>query len=138
MRAHYKMTRDFEKMHDLHKKAFPGEEPREFESGDICWIIYDSKGMIIGFCSVKPVDSDSVFLSRAGIFRKGQGLHRDSIKYRLKWIKRQGYAWALTYASTDNHPSVANLIRCGFELYDPDWAYCGRKGFLYFRKKLDN
>ena len=129
----FKKTSDLDRLKKLHKKAFPGEYVRNFE-GDVCWLIY-YRDKLAGFCSVKDLGDGSLFLSRAGVFVKGVGLHRRAIRHRLRWAKRNGFAWVVTYVHIENFKSIANLIRCRFELYTPEENYAG-KGFLYFRKIL--
>lgn len=128
-----KKTKDLKHMARLHKKAFPGENVRNFKD-DVCWLI-KINGTVRGFCSIKDLGDGSIFMSRAGVFRNRKGLHRLAIRHRLKWAKRNGFAWAVTYTHVENFRSIVNLIRCGFELYIPEERYCGKE-FLYFRKVL--
>lgn len=129
----FKMTKNYSHLNKLHKRAFPGEYVRDF-TGDVCWFIYFN-GKLAGFCSIKDLGDDSIFLSRSGVFLSRKGLHRKSIAHRLRWARRNGFSWAVTYVSIDNFKSMANLVRSGFEIYEPASDYAG-KGFLYFRKKL--
>ena len=130
----FKMTKDFSLLKKLHKKAFPGEYVRDFRSGDVCWLIYlDNK--IVGFCSLRQYESDSVFLSRSASFKPGIGIHKKSIRHRLNWCKRHKIKWAITYVHIDNFKSLVGLVKSGFEIYEPSWDYAGKE-FLYFRKRV--
>lgn len=136
MNLHFKKikTEEIDVLEELHKDAFPGEDVRDF-SKDTAWIVLDGNKNIVGFCSVAPLIAGEAFLSRSASFQSGAGIHRASIRYRLRWLKRNGFKVAVTYTSVDNFKSISGLIRCGFLLYQPEWDYAG-KGFLYFKKKL--
>lgn len=117
----------------LHEQAFPGEHIRDF-SDDTGWLVMRRK-TIVGFCTVAPLNKTDAFLSRAGSFKPGIGIHKATIRHRLRWLKRHGYKWAVTYVSHDNYNSVGNLIRCGFRFYKPEWQYAG-PGYFYLQKKI--
>lgn len=134
---HFKLCKDYELLKQLHLKAFPLEEPRDFKShADMAWVIksYDYQ-RIIGFCSLSQIDPNTIFLSRAGAFSRGQGIHRASIRHRLSWAKYHGISVAITYCSFDNYKSIYNLIRCGFDIYEPEWEYVG-KDFMYLKRNI--
>lgn len=132
MGSYFKLTKDYEALRAMHARFFPGEDIRDFTK-DKCWFIMNDQGRRVGFCSLRVCAEDTVFFSRIGVSEKGHGHHRKAISYRLKWAKRNGYKWVVTYASVDNYASIANLIKLRFELYEPEYDYAG-KGFLYFRK----
>lgn len=118
----------------LHKEAFPGEDVRDF-SEDVAWLVRHGKHLV-GFCSVGTrLGKQESFMSRSASFKNGIGVQRACIRYRLRWLKRHGYKCAVTYTSYDNFKSTANLIRCGFQFYRPEWEYAG-KGYHYLIKKI--
>ena len=136
MKIRFKKLKDNEKMElldELHAQSFPGEK-RDFTNDD-GWVVLGNRDEVIGFCSVRVIDKSEAFLSRSGSFKPGLGIQRSTIRHRLKWIKRRGIRYAVTYAHPANYRSVANLIRSGFHLYSPAWQYAG-KGYLYFIKDL--
>lgn len=133
----FKKVKDDEKdiLTLLHQEAFPGDYDRDF-SDDVGWLILDAKKVVIGFCTVAPLKFGEAFLSRAASFRSGGGIHRASIRYRLNWLRRNGFKYAVTYCSIDNYKSISGLIRSGFQMYTPKWPYAGTKDYLYFQKTL--
>jgi len=116
----------------FHAEAFPGEYIRDF-SEDHCWLIFDGRGSEVGFCTLKVLDGE-VFFSRSASFKSGLGIHRKSIYYRLKWMKRNGHKYAVTYVHKENFRSLANLIRCGFRIYNPETNWAGRDYFALQRE----
>ena len=101
------------------------------------WWLAHAGDEIVGFCSAvwRPAHG-YVFLSSSGVapaFR-GVGLQRRMIGVRLAWARRVYGAYAITYALRNNHPSIANLIRCGFRFWEPpeSWAWVG-EDVHYFR-----
>ena len=134
MRVQFKMTKDQKLLRRLYKKAFPRDDMRDF-SKDVSWVILSGKKRI-GFCSVKVTSFNEVFLASCGVFKPGHGIQKKAIQHRIRWAKRNGYRQIVTYTSKDNYKSIANLIKCGFLMYNPSYAYAGRN-FLYFSKKLE-
>jgi hypothetical protein len=131
---YFKKTKDFEKLSEMHLRAFPNEDVREFKR-DVCWFILNESKEVIGYCSLNACEKDTVFFSSSAVFEKGKGRHKASISYRCRWAKRHGYKWVVTYVHPENYPSLVNLINSKFELYIPDYKYVG-DGFTYMRKKL--
>ena len=107
----------------------------EFKHNREWWVILD-KDKIIAYCGSIYSESICIFI-RAWVDRKyrGKGLQSKMIKARLKAAK--GCKSVITYTTTDNIPSANNLIKNGFLLYDPAYAYAGRDK-LYFIKKPDS
>lgn len=132
---HLRQTKNKELIKELHKKIFPQDEFYEHKN-NIFWVLKHSKKPI-GFCIATDIGSNIVFFSRAGLLNcaTGKGLHLKMIKNRLVWAQKQGFERAITYVDIDNVPSARNLLKCGFELYRPDWDYVGRN-YNYFMKSL--
>ena len=128
---------------ELHKLAFAGD-PWWDAKGGTYWVGLDvttkwalPRQRVVAFCGATLKDDPTrVFLSRAAVTKtaQGLGLQRRMIRMRCAWGKRQGAKLATTYTSIDNWSSIANLIRCGFEFYDPKDKYVGT--WHYFRKTL--
>lgn len=130
-----KKSTDLFNFRRLHKRCFPSDE-FDFDDNTHFWIVYDGLKSI-GFCALKTLDSEIVFFSRAGVEQKykNKGLHKEMIKRRVSWAKRNGYKVAITYVKYDNPLSLRNLIKCGFDIYVPEWEYAGEQ-FIYVRKSL--
>lgn len=123
---------------ELHKKTFPMDE-FDYTPDTQSWLVFDDKNNAVGFCTIRPVRTDkaTVFLSRAGLLysARGKGLHRRMITARLRWAKKNGYKYCITYTTLDNFTSFHNLQKAGFYLYYPDYRYAG-KNCLYWCKEL--
>jgi GNAT superfamily N-acetyltransferase len=123
----------------LHKAIFGSSAEWDERKNSQYWVMYDENKDPVGFCSCYGLqtDRDTIFLSRAGLLpsAQGKGLGRKLIEARLKWGKRNGYKYAITYTNNENAQSFANLQKCGFALYVPEVKYAGN-GFLYFYAEL--
>lgn len=128
-------TTDEEAVKALHTLIFPSDE---WERADAYWIVWDSSDTAVGFCGAKVSrGSNSVYLIRAGLFAnvRGGGLQKRMITIREKWGRAQGLKHSITYTVYHNHPSIASLLKCGYRLYHPQWAWAG-DGVHYFIKDL--
>ena len=123
-------------MESLHQKTFPEDEFYEHK-GNNYWLVKNEDGNYCGFCMATDIGSKMLFLSRVGVLKKyrGQGLHKRMIKIREAFAKRKGFNCILTYTTKDNYQSFAHLIKAGYKLYDPEYAYAGLNVF-YFLKEL--
>lgn len=131
-----KQTKDYKLLDRLYRKAFLGEDPGTFEN-DICWVAKNEQGKPVGFCTAKILQAENAaYFTSAGSFKSGVGLQRSLIRVRLAWANRKGCDWAISYVERHNYKSLANLIRCGFHIYEPEKAYVGRKNYIYLRKAL--
>lgn len=119
----------------LNKEIFPSDDC-DLTPNTKFWLLYKERNAI-GFCSVRPISRSILFLSRAGLQwdHRGHGLHRRMIKARIKYARQNNYKCIITYTIYSNTRSARNLIKEGFELYDPEWEYAG-KHCLYFKKEL--
>lgn len=66
---------------------------------------------------------------------RGKGLQRQHIRTRVKWAKCQNISQVITCTHKYTHASSNNLIREGFELYEPDWRWAG-PDYLYWSKSI--
>ncbi len=122
----------------LNAQIFP-DDPLEAadKARGVWWVAFEGLTPV-GFCGVRKLKyEDAAFLCRAGLLpsARGQGLQRRMIQLRLRWMRAQGIAKAVTYTMRDNYPSANNLIKCGFLLYEPP-EYWGGTRSLYFMKEL--
>lgn len=95
---------------------------------------------ILGICSavVRP-DKGYVYLSYAVVkpSRMCGGLQRRLIQHRLRWAKRQGAIYAVTYTLLHNYPSIVNLLKCGFRFTKQAHGWMGVGNDVhYFEKPL--
>jgi GNAT superfamily N-acetyltransferase len=105
----------------------------------IFWLIIDEKQDIGMMSAVYRPEKGYVYLSYAIIIpsHQAKGLQRKLIQHRLRWAKRQGAFYAVTYTLMDNYPSIMNLLRCGFKFAKEPRGWSGYgPGVHYFEKQL--
>lgn len=120
----------------MHYLIFPDDE-WEGKNNEH-WVAWDNTESPVGFCSLRPIRHESaVFLSRAGVLpcARGNRLQRRFIAVREAWARRNDFGVALTYCLYENHSSLANLIKSGYRLYEPEYQWVGRD-VHYFIKEL--
>lgn len=120
----------------LHLLCMPYDE-LDIKHDDAHWLAFDETGTPVAFASAKFRKKDNyVYFSRAGVLTnaQGKGLQKRLIKARLNWAKKIGADTAYTYTTLKNYPSMLNLLKCGFKLYDPTGpdAYVGPEYHYYF------
>lgn len=128
-------TYDFFSIVALNQEIFPGDL-LDVSTNVHGWIVRcgdDRKP--IGFCTCTDIGHRILFLSRAGLLPNyfGYGLHKRLINIRLRYAKVNGFKTVITYVKKDNYASFANLIKCGFLIYTPEYDYAG-KDFIYLIK----
>ncbi len=120
----------------LDSRLFTDEERVEDIEQSAWWVGFNEADVPVAYGGVKVVYGDltTAFLSRAGVLpeARGQGLQRKLLKLRIRWARAQGCKQIITYTHKDNTVSANNLIKSGFLLYTPDWAWVGRDDFLYW------
>jgi GNAT superfamily N-acetyltransferase len=119
----------------MHEVCFPNDEwvDKDHEH----WVAWD-EDKPVGFCSLKVIEKEkTVFLSRAGVIPKYQGnnLQRRFLLVREQWTKKRGIKSIITYCTKENYGSLVNLLKSGYRIYDPQYAWVGRDVF-YFTKEL--
>jgi GNAT superfamily N-acetyltransferase len=95
---------------------------------------------VVGFCgSLYWPPDNCVFLCRAGVLpeARGQGLQRRMIRVRVAHAASVGAEGCYTYTTKDNITSANNLIRCGFELYEPMYPW-GCANSIYFWRQIQD
>lgn len=120
----------------LDKKCFPHDDP-PYTEGRWWWIAWDDEGNPAGYAGITPMHDKTVYLCRAGVLPKyrGMGLQKKLIKVREAAAIRAGFTHAVTDCSKDNYKSLSNLIKCGYQLYNPEYVWSFPSSF-YFQKRL--
>lgn len=125
---------DFESILKLDRRIFPADDPFEINELGAYWILHH-RGRKVGFCALHPLvrEPSVCFLARAGVLKthQGKGMQKRMISTRVSYAKVQDFSHVLTYASLDNYPSLTNLIKSNFKLYDPAYKWAGRD-VMYF------
>lgn len=137
---HVRKTTNLEVIERLDTKIFGKEKLDESYETAIWWLAYVD-GKIAGYAGLRVFcEGDrerSGFLTRAGVLKefRGLGIQRALIDCRDREARRQGLNMNITYTADWNTASANNLIRCGYELYIPQYKF-GLKNALYFWKKF--
>jgi GNAT superfamily N-acetyltransferase len=103
------------------------------------WVLTDGKDHHALTSAVFRPEKGYVYLSYAIIMPTYQanGLQRRLIQHRLRWAKRQGAIYAVTYTLLHNYPSIMNLLRCGFRFAETPRGWYGYgPNVHYFEKQL--
>jgi len=131
-----KKTDKVDQIRELHARIFP-QDDKDILDTDELWQIADDNNELVGFCSARVLDKEIIYFNWAGLLEKawGQGLHKRMIKARVRWAKKNGFKYAITYTIIENIQSSKNLLKTGFELYIPDFEW-GNEKCLYFRRKF--
>lgn len=127
-------TENYDLLFETHKELFPSDQ-LEIDSQCVAWFLMDGNE-IAGFCILKVLDYEIVFLHRAGIRKdyQGRGLQKRLIRVRERYARKIKASKIITYTLFDNHASSVNLLRCGYELYYPESLYAGH--CLYWIKLI--
>lgn len=102
------------------------------------WVLREFRS-VVGFCSAGICDSGhAIFLSASAISPGARGLGHQAraIRLREKAGRRLGVRSAITYTSPESIASMRNLIRCGYNLYEPAKQWAGKGPWLYWIKRL--
>ena len=136
-----KQTKDLNLVRSLDLALFGAEEAEgEYESAAYTWWVAWQDTKAVGFCGLaRATDKKGPYgiLLRAAVApeARGQGIQRRMIKVRDACARKQGLRCVLTYTAGYNITSANNLIREGYILYKPHYAWGLRQG-LYFWKAL--
>lgn len=122
---------EFQETGDLQDK-WPGDD-------HTFWVLED-QNQTVGLCSaVYRPEKGYVYLSYTAIMPTSfhKGLQRRLINHRLRWAKKQGAVYAITYTLLHNYPSITNLLRCGFRFAETPRGWYGvGTDVHYFEKQL--
>lgn len=127
---------DFDLLSEIEKIVFDSTVDRM--KPDSLWWLARYDGEPAGICSLTlHPEHDCCELSLCGVVPefRGYGLQRRLIRVRERYGRQHGFERAVSYTRPWNFASANNLIRCGFELYEPEYKW-GYKDCLYFRKRL--
>lgn len=123
---------------ELHEGTFADAATAPDFAQGFWWIAYDENKEPAGFAGMVPAQQRVAggYLIRAGVLPKhrGHGLQSRLIRVRQAKAKRLGWL-SLVTDTNDNPPSANNLIRHGFRMYDPAWAYALPTS-LYWEKRI--
>lgn len=137
MKSNIKKTNDIFLILAMNNTIFPGDD-LDVRQGLYCWIANcNTSGKPIGFCTLTDIGHKIGFLSRAGVIRdyRGHNLQRRFIRIRERFAKKLGLEKVITYVHNKNYSSLANLIKCGYIIYEPEYDYAGKE-FIYLMKVL--
>jgi hypothetical protein len=121
----------YDKLIELDAKVFPNcfnefKDNRE-------WFVIVSKGEIISYSGSAISEGVCIFVRMwVSILHRGKGIQSLMIKRRIESAKKQKCTDVITYTTIDNIPSSNNLIKNGFRLYSPQFAWVGCK-YLYWK-----
>ena len=109
---------------------WPGRET------SLYWILYD-KDKPCGVSIATPIDKNVLYAAFGGLTRSARGkkLHRRLIAVRERYGRANGFTKLITYTLTTNGPSIYNLLKNGYKIYDPQNPYQGTD-VVYFIKDL--
>jgi ribosomal protein S18 acetylase RimI-like enzyme len=134
-------TKDRDLIEYLHDQCFPNDS---FDGTDF-WVVLDGSEPV-GFATGRKseVAGNWYMLTRAGVLKqaRGQGLQRRLIRVRVAHARKNKYEGCVTYVANRNSASAINVLRSGFELYDPliksrrKWVKKKRNGFVYFNLRF--
>jgi GNAT superfamily N-acetyltransferase len=135
----FKRSTDLDLIASMQLECFGKSVKYVQDKGEFCtwWVGYDGS-RAVAFCGARVVDGHTLYLSLSGVLKcaRGKRVQRRMVRLRERWARSQGLKHALTYTSATNYPSANTLIRCGYKLYAPEWAWAERKGWLYWQKSL--
>jgi len=105
----------------------------EFRKNRDWWVIVDND-IIVAYCG-SWYSEGVCMMNRAWVYKpyRGKGLQRRMIATRVKAADQKDCTVVITYTTVDNPISSNNLIRMGFNIYDPCYKYAG-KGMNYFKR----
>ena len=128
-------TDDIAECRALHQMCMPSDD---IDLGGQKWLCWDEDtNFPIGFCAARWYSHPGViFFSRCGVLprARGNGLQLRMLRTRLKWAGSLEAWKVITYTMYDNHASIVNLLKAGFEFYEPMTKWAGK--VHYFKKEI--
>lgn len=122
---------EFQALHDF-KDKWPGDDHTYWA------LTHENQHFGLTSAVYRP-EKGYVYLSYAIIMpaSREKGLQRRLINHRLRWAKKQGAFYAVTYTLLHNYPSISNLLRCGFRFAEAPRGWSGYgEDVHYFEKQL--
>lgn len=127
---------DLDLVAKIDRQIFPEDPPVELK--DTKWWVAFRGRRPVGFCGIALREEGKTgYMTRAGVVAgaRRQGIHKRLIRVRLRWARQMKLSHVVTYTVSGNCGSSNNLIRAGFELYNPKEPWAGRSD-LYWIKSL--
>lgn len=108
----------------------------EFKKNRDWWVMLNESNQIIAYCGCLYSEGVCVFV-RAWVMSayRGRGFHKILIKERVAEAEKKKCKSIVTYTMRKNYNSANNLIKAGFLLHNPVYAYAGND-VMYFKKTL--
>ena len=119
---------------ELDAKVFPGCD-NEFQANREWWVTLEGD-KINSYCGCLYKSGICVFV-RAWVHRdyRNKGTHKKQIAVRINAAIKKKCKSIVTYTVKRNYASANNLIKSGFLLHNPQYAYAGND-VIYFIKHL--
>lgn len=112
------LTREeWEKMaEDAHLLCFNEHRPSYLDRIDYALVNVTDKEEILNYCTVKELDSESVYWQFGGAFPNSKGSVHSARSYarNIEWTFKQGYKRITTYAKNTNSDMLRVQLKCGF------------------------
>jgi citrate lyase synthetase len=131
-----KNTELYRQLEELDLINFPNCGDSEFQSNRDWWVVLNTEEEIIAYCGSLYESGICVFV-RAWVHKqyRNRGLHKKMITTRVNAAYNRNSKCVVTYTMRENLASANNLIRKGFLLHNPQFAWVGRD-VLYFIKHI--
>lgn len=133
-----RQTEDTAMVNALFTLCMPFDTAPSWGKGQL-WVCHASDGTPVAYCSAKllPNEVQTAYLSSSGVLpcARGNQLQQRMIKARVQWARKLGCNTVITYTLLNNYPSICNLLKQGFQFYDPHYRWQG-KNVHYFVKDL--
>jgi hypothetical protein len=108
----------------------------EFKKNRDWWVMLNESNQIIAYCGCLYSEGVCVFVRAWVMFTyRGRGFHKKLIRCRIEEATKKKCSSIVTYTMRKNYSSANNLIKAGFLLHNPVYAYAG-DDVMYFKKTL--
>ena len=119
-------THDLRLIERMDAECFPSDEPAK--TTDAAWWVVKWDGEPVAYAGAKfHLPDNCIFLCRCGVqaVARGHGLQRRLLLTRMAWGAANGARGAYTYTVPGNWASSNNLMRAGFRMFEPAYAWAG-------------
>lgn len=101
---------------EAHLICFNEKRPKDLERIDYALLNVTTEGDVLNYCTVKELDSESVYWQYGGAFPNSKGSVHSARSYarNIKWTFEQGYKRITTYAKNTNSNMLRIQLKCGF------------------------
>jgi ribosomal protein S18 acetylase RimI-like enzyme len=123
--------KDINLVYALNESILP-EDPLNESGASLYWLAW-KQDEPVGFAVMRFTPGGYAYMTRGGVLpeHQGKGLHSRLIKARVRHARKRGSKAIFTYTMADNLHSMASLIRAGFEIYTPEYAWVGENCIYY-------